>query len=80
MRKKHESYTPQQIVEWLKENKFAVQSWIDGLAETLQYIALSDDCGYDDERKDAIFQVAGARELLQNLHYMIERCERNEEK
>lgn len=75
MRKKHESYTPQQIVEWLKENKFAVQSWIDGLAETLQYIALADSCGYEDEKKDAIFQVAGTREMLQKISLLIERSQ-----
>lgn len=73
---KNDNYTPQQVIDWLNENKELVNSWIDGLAETLQYLALADSCGYEDEKKDSIFQVAGSRELLQNLLFMIERCER----
>ena len=57
----------------LFEDKHIITIWIEGLAETLQYIALADSCGYEDEKKDAIFQVAGTREFLQKLRIMIDR-------
>lgn len=74
---KKENYTPQQIADWLHENIFGIQSWIDGLAETLQHLTLCDDCGLEKDRKDAMLQVAGARQLLQELHQIAERMQRN---
>lgn len=75
MKNNQESYTPQQIVDWLQEKQLDVKAWIDGLAETLQYLALADSCGYEDEKKDAIFQVAGTREMLQKISLLIERSQ-----
>ena len=37
---------------------------------------LQTSCGYDeDEKKDAIFQVAGTREMLQKISLLIERSQ-----
>jgi len=60
-------------LDWLFEYIHTINVWIEGLAETMQYIALADSCGYEDEKKDAIFQVAGTREFLQKLRIMIDR-------
>ena len=65
----------QQILDWLFERKQIFNVWIEGLAETMQYIALADSCGYEDEKKDAIFQVAGTREFLQQLKVMVDKIE-----
>lgn len=65
----------QQVLDWLFERKQIFNVWIEGLAETMQYIALADSCGYEDEKKDAIFQVAGTREFLQQLKVMVDKIE-----
>ena len=52
-------------LDWLLED---ISVWIEGLAETMQYLVLADSCGYEDEKKNAIFQVAGTREILQKIY------------
>lgn len=59
-------------LDWLFEDIHTINVWIEGLAETMQYIALADSCGYEDEKKDAIFQVAGTREMLQKIRKSID--------
>ena len=44
-----------------------LQIWIDGLADVLQYITLTDNQGHDDECQKSCFTVAGVREFLQTL-------------
>ena len=36
MKNNQESYTPQQIVDWLQEKQLDVKAWIDGLADKLR--------------------------------------------
>ena len=44
-----------------------LEIWIEGLADTLQYLTLTDNQGHDEECHQACFTVAGVRELLQTL-------------
>ena len=48
-------------------DKQTLQIWIDGLADVLQYLALTDSQGYNEERDRACFTVAGVREMLQGF-------------
>lgn len=48
-------------------DKQTLQIWIDGLADTLQYLTLTDNQGHDKECAQSCFTVAGVRELLQTL-------------
>ena len=73
MRNRQESYTPQQIADRLKQKQVAIKCLIDGLADSIQCIALIDDDRYTEEKNEAILRVAEARELLQELHIMTER-------
>lgn len=68
-----ESYTPQEIADWLNERKIAIRLLIDGLANALQTLILVDDERYEEEKKEALSDVADAREKLQYLLIMTER-------
>ena len=48
-------------------NKQTLQIWIDGLADVLQYLTLTDNQGHDKECAQSCFTVAGVREMLQGL-------------
>ena len=48
-------------------DKQNLQIWIDGLADVLQYLTLTDSQGYNEERYQACFTVAIVREMLQGL-------------
>ena len=43
-----------------------IQIWIDGLADVLQYLTLTDSQGHNEERDQACLTVAGVCELLQS--------------
>lgn len=58
-------------------DKQTLQIWIDGLADTLQYLTLTDNQGHDKECAQSCFTVAGVRELLQGL---AEELDENDEK
>lgn len=45
----------------------SLQIWIDGLADVLQYLTLTDNQGHKEECTQSCFTVAGVRELLQFL-------------
>ena len=45
----------------------SLQIWIDGLADVMQYLALTDNQGHDKECAQSCFTVAGVRELLQSV-------------
>ena len=45
----------------------SLQIWIDGLADVMQYITLTDNQGHDKECAQSCFTVAGVRELLQSV-------------
>lgn len=44
-----------------------LQIWIDGLADVMQYLTLTDNQGHDKECAQSCFTVAGVRELLQSV-------------
>lgn len=44
-----------------------LQIWIDGLADVMQYLTLTDNQGHDKECAQSCFNVAGVRELLQSV-------------
>lgn len=44
-----------------------LQIWIDGLADVMQYLTLTDNQGHDKECAQSCFTVAGVRELLQSI-------------
>lgn len=48
-------------------DKETLQIWIDGLADVLQCITLTDNQGHDDEWQQSCFIVAFVREFLQTL-------------
>lgn len=48
-------------------NKQTLQIWIDGLADVLQYLTLTDNQDNDKQCAQSCFTVAGVRELLQGL-------------
>lgn len=48
-------------------DKETLQIWIDGLADVLQYLTLTDNQRHDDECQQSCFTVAGVREFLQTL-------------
>jgi hypothetical protein len=48
-------------------DKETLQIWIDGLADALQYLTLTDNQGHNEERDQACFTVAIVREMLQGL-------------
>lgn len=53
-----------------KEDLLAEQTleiWIEGLADTLQYLTLTDNQGHNEECRQSCFTVAGVREFLQTL-------------
>lgn len=54
-------------LDWLFEDKHIINVWIDGLADVLQYLTLTDNQGHDKECAQSCFTVAGVRELLQGL-------------
>ena len=45
----------------------SLQIWIDGLADVMQYLTLTDNQGHDKECAQSCFTVAGVRELLQSI-------------
>ena len=45
----------------------SLQIWIDGLADVMQYLTLTDNQGHDKECSQSCFTVAGVRELLQSV-------------
>lgn len=45
----------------------SLQIWIDGLADVMQYLTLTDNQGHDKECAQSCFTVAGVRELLQSV-------------
>lgn len=45
----------------------SLQIWIDGLADVMQYLILTDNQGHDKECAQSCFTVAGVRELLQSV-------------
>lgn len=47
--------------------KQTLQIWIDGLADALQYLTLTDSDGHNEERDQACFTVAIVREMLQGF-------------
>jgi hypothetical protein len=66
-----------------------IEIWIEGLADTLQYLTLTDTQGHDEECRNACMTVACVRELLQTMleerkacytNIKDSECERNEEK
>lgn len=44
-----------------------LQIWIDGLADVMQYLTITDNQGHDKECAQSCFTVAGVRELLQSV-------------
>ena len=58
----------------MKEKVFEVQLeeqalkiWIDGLADVMQYLILTDSLSHDKECAQSCFTVAGVRDLLQSF-------------
>ena len=45
----------------------SLQIWIDGLADVMQYLTLTDNQGHNKECAQSCFTVAGVRELLQSV-------------
>ena len=78
MKNIQDSYTPQQIADRLEKKQVAIKCLIDGLADSIQCIALVDDDRYIEEKNEAILRIAEARELFQELHIMSVRCEKYE--
>lgn len=54
-----------------------LEIWIEGLADTLQYLTLTDNQGHDEECRQACFTVAGVRELLQTQLEKRKACNTN---
>lgn len=48
-------------------DKQTLQIWIDGLADTLQYLILTDSQGHEEECRNVCTTVAGVRELMQDI-------------
>ncbi len=48
-------------------DKEGIKIWVDGLADVMQYLILTDSQGHDKECAQSCFTVAGVRELLQGL-------------
>lgn len=48
-------------------DKETIKIWVDGLADVMQYLILTDSQGHDKECAQSCFTVAGVRDLLQSF-------------